>query len=312
MADTSIFNVEPPRWLQNSTSVDWFKTGQATGEVLGNIATSIGVESSKQFQDKEQGVNFFNKMVDASRVANDPLYLEKVDTFKAQAELTQATKKDQLQGMKEYAEWMKDTGGKGDWNGTSTYGVELAQKTALQNWMRSNQQAAIKVKQTEADNKIAAAKIKADTDAARIQAQRDIAGANNKSRETIANLKKTADDGFTPKIIPYGNSTLVQLGPHRWQYVRGDTVKAMNPKQLFDFANGLSDDDPNKDYLKKSAEAAAVNQTKGKKPATTSQAAPQVEPAANDLVTVINPSGKTVRIKSSDLDEALKSHYKQP
>ncbi len=154
MADTSIFNVEPPRWLQNSTSVDWFITGQATGEVLSNIATSIGVESSKQFQDKEQGVNFFNKMVDASRVANDPLYLEKVDTFKAQAELTQATKKDQLQGMKEYAEWMKDTGGKGDWNGTSTYGAELAQKTALQNWMESNQQAAIKVKQIQADNTV--------------------------------------------------------------------------------------------------------------------------------------------------------------
>ena len=269
---SDIFNAEPPAWLQQSTSVDWFKTGQANGEVLGNIATSIGVESSKQFQDKEQGVNFFNKMVDASRVANDPLYLEKVDTFKAQAELKKATAKDQLQGMKEHAEWMKDTGGKGDWTGTSDYGAQLAQKTTQENWMRSNQQAAIKVKQTEADNKIAAAKIKADTDAAKIQAQRDIAAGHDKTRETIANVKKQADAGFEPKVIQYGTSQLVQLGPHRWQYVRGDTVKQMTPLQLQSFANGLSDDDPNKDYLKKAAEAAAVNQTKGKKPATSAPA----------------------------------------
>lgn len=149
-------------------------------------------------------------------------------------------------------------------------------------------QQADEIQKQKIQSTLDAHQLAADTAQDKIDAQKEIAAANNKSRETIANLKKQADDGFTPKTIQYGNSSLVQLGPHRWQYVRGDTVKKMTPLQLQAFANGLSDDDPNKDYLKKAAEVAAVKQTKSTPAATAapSKAEFNYDPASGDFVPV--------------------------
>jgi hypothetical protein len=147
-------------------------------------------------------------------------------------------------------------------------------------------------------NSLDIAKVKSDSDAARIQAIKDNNAANIKSREKIAELKKSADDDFTPKEIPFGNATLIQLGPHRWQYVRGEVVKEMSPDKLLAFANGLDDGNPNKDFLKKAAEVAAVKQVT-KTPAVGGKATQAGKPTTGRVV-VKGPNGESGTMEKDD------------
>jgi len=292
MPDTGIFNIQPPAWLQRNTTADWFKLGESTGETVTNLAKTIGVMSSQKFQSQEQGQNFFHKMMDASATASDPFYMEKAEAFHSQAQLQQATRKDQLQGMKEYADWMKDTGGdwkkvmSTDFTGTSAAGAELAAKQKQQAWMRWTQEQAIEVKKTEAQNKLDVAEMNANTARQKILATKDIAAEKASiERAKVESIKA----GFTPQIVQYGDAKLVQISPNRWQYVRGQTAKDMTPTQMQTFANSLDDDDINKPLLLKAAEVMAVRQATGKK--TTPVAAPpkaefNYDPASGDFVPV--------------------------
>lgn len=208
MADTSIFSVEPPRWLQAEDSIDFNEMGKQTGEAVGQLAKTIGTMSSKGFQSKEQGKNFFEKMLDASRTANDPLYQDKIDAYRSQAELEQATNKDKLQGMKEYPEWLKSTNG--DWKkildtpftGTSTSAAEMVAQQKQQAWMRSVQEQGVQLKQTQIQNKLDMDQMRADLEAERIQDQKDAAAGrlqvdneNADTRKQVADKPQTAKSG---------------------------------------------------------------------------------------------------------------------
>jgi hypothetical protein len=206
MADTSIFSIEPPRWLQAEDSIDFNELGKQTGAAVGALAKTIGTMSSKGFQSKEQGKNFFEQMLDASRTANDPLYQDKVDAYRSQAELQQATNKDKLQGMKEYPEWLKSTNG--DWKkildtpftGTSTAAAEMVAQQKQQAWMRSVQEQGLELKQTQIQNKLDMEQMRADLEAERIQDQKDAAAARTSVAQQDADTrKKVADKPQTAK-----------------------------------------------------------------------------------------------------------------
>jgi len=280
MAD-SIFNQGPPRWQA-------FGMGEEIGQALGGI---IGGTIKAATNDrKESNMNFmqawgrgFLEAQDSNYDLKQKMAMLSLEEQKTALDIQHMTLDDKKQGMKEYPEWLKATGG--DWkkmmttpfDGTSNFAAELVAKQKQQAWMRSIQEEAANAKMTDAENRVKVAQIKAETDAQRIAAQKEISAANIKSRETIATLKKQADEGFTPREIPFGNATLVQLGPHRWQYVRGQTAKVMTPLQLQTFANSLDPKDPKKAILLEAAENEAVQQVTGTKPT-----APSTKPATDD------------------------------
>ena len=213
MSDTSIFSVEPPRWLQAEDSIDFNEMGKQTGEAVGQLAKTIGTMSSKGFQSKEQGKNFFEKMLDASRTANDPLYQDKIDAYRSQAELEQATNKDKLQGMKEYPEWLKSTNG--DWKkildtpftGTSTSAAEMVAQQKQQAWMRSVQEQGVQLKQAQIQNKLDSDMMKAQLEKERIDDLKSSAAERNKTEQEIADIRKAQEQ----------KPTTVKSGSGVWQ-----------------------------------------------------------------------------------------------
>jgi hypothetical protein len=308
------FSVEPPSWLQRRATIGYEEALQTSGEVGQMAGAAIG----SGIQAGEGKGNFFQLFSDSMNRVKDSMWdfkkknalltlqsnelglQEKQLQIQGQTQEFSAQREDAPIWMQYQSDALKDP--------TTPQPAWQSQKYQTMGQQFVWKQQAEELQKQKIQTTLDAAKIKADTDRQRIDAMQSIAAANNKSRETIANLKKQADEGFTPKEIPFGNATLIQLGPHHWQYVRGEVAKVMTPDKLQAFANGLSDENPNKAFLLKAAEVAAVKQVTGNKSASTSAATPKPD----DLVTVINPSGKHVKIKKSDLDDALKQGYQQP
>ena len=113
MTNTSIFSIQPPEWLQKRAMFDYESNVESAGKAGQTVGATLGAGIEKTFGSPTDKRNFFQMISDAYQTANDPLWMEKASAAKAQSELVQAQKKDQLQGMKEYPEWMQQTGG--DW-----------------------------------------------------------------------------------------------------------------------------------------------------------------------------------------------------
>jgi DNA polymerase III alpha subunit (gram-positive type) len=100
---------------------------------------------------------------------------------------------DKAQGMKEYPEWLRQTGG--DWQkvldtpftGTSQSGSEMAQRVQQAAWQKSVQQQALDIKQQGVQNQLDIAKTKAD-----LQAKKNDIWANIEDRLATVQEQKAA------------------------------------------------------------------------------------------------------------------------
>lgn len=261
MAD--IFNAQPPAWLQKR-ALDQSEHGQ-WGQLLGSVAAAAT-------QSVRGGTNFFDAYHDVLGRQQDAFYDVKqksalLSLEQKNAALTMQGMQidDQRQGMKEFPDWMRSTGGDPNkmlttpFTGTSQTAAQMVEKAQQAAWMRTNQQKAVEAKMNDTEAKVTIAGIQAD-------AKLEAAQISAATRQKIAELSKSADAGFTPRTIPMpAGAKLVQLGPKRWQYVKGDGVnKPLTALQLQTLAGGLDDSDPNKDLIKKGAELMAVKQVTGK------------------------------------------------
>jgi hypothetical protein len=185
MAD--IFGIEPPRWLSQRTS-HGFDLANEAGELAGT-ALGSGVKSATT------GENFFTVFKDAVNTARDPFYMEKAEAMRANAELTHATTADKLQGMKEYPEWLKETGG--DWQkaldipftGTSVSGAQMVEKQKNAAWMTYTKNQAIELKKQDADNKL-------EIERQRIQDTKDKLEETTRHDKEMEDLNKTKSQYF--------------------------------------------------------------------------------------------------------------------
>ena len=266
MAD-DIFNVQPPAWLQKR-ALDQSEHGQ-WGALLGSVAAATT-------QSVRGGTNFFDAFHDVLGRQQDSFYDVKqksallgIEQKQSDLKLQEMQIDDQRRGVQEFPEWMRATGGDPrkmlttPFTGTSQSAAVKVQQAQQAAWMRVNQETAIQAKMADTDAKVEIANTQAQ---ARLEAARE----TNATRLNIAEVSKTADAGFVPKTIPVaGGAKLVQLGPNRWQYIKGDaTNKTLTALQLQALAGALDPGDPNKELILKGAEMMAVKQVTGKDKAT--------------------------------------------
>jgi hypothetical protein len=92
-----------------------------------------------------------------------------------QINLQQMVMQDKEQGIKEYPEWLKSTGGDPQkmvdtpFTGTSQSAAQQVQQTQLAAWQRTIQQQGVNAKMQDAENKVKIANIKAQSDSQRIE-----------------------------------------------------------------------------------------------------------------------------------------------
>lgn len=132
-------------------------------------------------------------------------------------------------------------------------------------------------------------------------------------RDARGNITRVTDLGpqSRPDVKP---QTMVIEGGATLAWMPGGTTlhvidasgkkQEFTPAQLGAIAKALDDEDPRKMQIQDFLANKAVATVKGQTPAPT-------VPPESELVDVINPQGKAVRIKRSDLDRALKQGYKQ-
>jgi len=92
-----------------------------------------------------------------------------------QINLQQMVMQDKEQGIKEYPEWLRSTGGDPQkmvdtpFTGTSQSAAQQVQQTQLAAWQRTIQQQGVNAKMQDAENKVKIANIKAQSDSQRIE-----------------------------------------------------------------------------------------------------------------------------------------------
>ena len=162
----SIFSDSPRIW-QASPGVNPDELGSALAGLFS------GAEKAMDTGDKT--TNFMQRFSQGYMQAQDSNFdlkkksaLLSIDSKKVELDAAHMQLDDQKQGLKEYPEWLKSTGG--DWrkvldtpfNGTSNYAAELVAKQKQQAWQRSIQEQSVQVRQQDVQNKIDTAKVKAD------------------------------------------------------------------------------------------------------------------------------------------------------
>jgi hypothetical protein len=282
MAD--IWNVEPPRWLQaDAKGIDTQKSGELFAGLIGggyNALTNSNNVVGQDDKGKDIHSSFMQTLGQGIMAAQDPFYMEKAEAMRANAELTHATTADKLKGMKEYPEWMKETGG--DWKkvldtpftGTSQYASELVSRAKQNAWMRSNQEQSIEVRKQDEENKIGIQKLKVDLDRQKLDEVKKYhegtLGIRQQNADTAQEKADREAIGMaSPETKEFADgSKLIHVSPNRWQYVNGGATKGMSTRQLMDFSKYLKDLDP-KDTTASTIDEAlkseAVQQVKGVK-----------------------------------------------
>jgi phosphohistidine phosphatase SixA len=158
MADTSIFSIQPPEWLQKRALLNEEQNEQALGTLAGVLVSGVaaGAKSAKT------GTNFMQNWNDTYQTLQDPFYEGK----KAQSDLAVAMTKDKLQGMVEYPKWLQSTGGDPEkmlttpFTGTSQTAAEQVEKAQQTAWMRYTQSRVADIRQESVDNQLQEAELK--------------------------------------------------------------------------------------------------------------------------------------------------------
>ena len=252
-----IFSIQPPRWLQERTSHGFDLAREAGG--LAGTTIGSGIKSATT------GENFFTVFKDAVNTAKDPFYMEKAEAFRASAELQHATTADKLQGMKEYPEWLKETGG--DWQkaldvpftGTSVSGAQMVEKQKNAAWMTYTKQQAQEIQKQKTENTLEFQR--------QTEAQKAAQLEETKRHNLAVEAEKTSMTAPETKEFDDG-SKLIHVSPNRWQYIKGGATKGMSTSQLMAISKSLKDLDP-KDATASTIDEAlkseAVQQVRGVK-----------------------------------------------
>jgi hypothetical protein len=255
-----VFNVQPPEWLQKRATFDYEENVRGGEAVAGELGSALagGVKSAAT------GNNFFDMFNEARGLANDPMYVPKMEALRAKADLMHQQTADQLQGAKEYPEWLKQTGG--DWqkmldtpfDGTSVSGSQMVEKQKTAAWMTYTKQQAQEIQKQKTENTL---EFQRQTEA---QKSADL-DERKRHNQAVEAEKTTGMDNPQTKEFDDG-SKLIHVSPNRWQYVKGGVTKGMSTGQLMALSKSLTDLDP-KDTtaatINEALKAEAVQQVKG-------------------------------------------------
>ncbi len=159
-------NTEMPAWLGERADMEW----KNAADVADNFSPYMDYMRGEQTKIAVEGA----KMNLASGILG-------LQQQKQQINLQQMVMQDKEQGIKEYPEWLKSTGGDPEkmlttpFTGTSQSAAQQVQQTQLAAWQRSIQKQAVTAKLTETEAKIKIAKMSADAKMAWVDMQGQIA-----------------------------------------------------------------------------------------------------------------------------------------
>lgn len=194
MADTSIFSIQPPEWMQHRAEVGYESALEDSKQLGQNLGMAAGSAIVAGINPKDSKQNFLSRWSSAYHEIEDPFYQGK----KAQSDLQVATLKDRIQGMKEYPEWLKSTGGNAEkmldapFTGTSEWASSMVEQAKMQAWQRSTQRQAVEVRQQQVENQLEIAQLKNQIEADRIANAKQIAEITAQSRKDVAQTTATS------------------------------------------------------------------------------------------------------------------------
>jgi hypothetical protein len=145
----------------------------------------LGQRATWELQSASEAIGKFNPYMDymagkATHLKVQEMQLNLANGFLQQQQqeqqigLTKMVMADKEQGIKEYPEWLRSTGGDPQkmvdtpFTGTSQSAAQQVQQTQLAAWQRTIQQQAVTAKMTDAENKVKIANIRAQSDSQRI------------------------------------------------------------------------------------------------------------------------------------------------